>query len=124
MKERASLERKLDNLFSKYIRKRDTKSGVGRCCSCGRLIMFSQGDAGHFINRRWRSLRWREDNVHLQCRHCNRFDEGDSAGYALFMIKKYGQKHVEYLSLLKNETAKFSVGDLRLMIQEYKKKLG
>lgn len=121
MSERTKLVKKLDIVFSKYIRQRDMKDGFGKCCSCGKLI--TVGDAGHFVNRKWLPTRWREDNVHLQCLACNRFDEGNSAGYSLFMIRKYGEKHVEYLSLLKNERAGFSLGDLKLMIEDYKQKL-
>jgi hypothetical protein len=81
-----------------------------------------QADAGHFINRRWMATRWREDNVHAQCRSCNRFDEGAGAGYTLFMIDKYGREHVEYLRLIKNETMKFSDFEVDLMLKEYKAK--
>lgn len=114
------LEKKLDLIFSKYIRLRDSDNGVFFCCSCGALKPFDQGDAGHFINRRWRSVRWHEQNVHMQCRWCNRFNEGNAAGYALFMIKKYGQKRVEYLHGVSKTLAKWQDSELELMIKKYK----
>lgn len=117
-----TLIRKMDKVFSEYIRKRDSKDGYFNCCSCGLLKEYSQADAGHFINRRWMSTRWREDNVHAQCRSCNRFDEGNSVGYTFFMINKYGKKHVEYLTALKQETMLYSDFDLELMIKKYKEK--
>lgn len=112
--------KKLDVAFSKFIRKRDTDNGYGRCCSCDKLIPYENGDAGHFINRRWYGTRWREDNVHFQCIACNRFDEGNAAGYALFMLGKYGKTHVEFLKAMSHESAKFTVVEMELMIVDYK----
>lgn len=117
------LVKKLDKVFSEYIRKRDSKDGYFKCCSCGKLKPYQQADAGHFINRRWMATRWREDNVYSQCRSCNRFDEGNAVGYTLFMIKKHGQQHVEYLQALKQETMLYSDFDLEMMIRDYKQKI-
>ena len=69
------------------------------------------------------ATRWREDNVHAQCRSDNRFQEGDAAGYALFMLDKYGREHVEYLRALSRETAKFTIPEIELMIADYKARL-
>ena len=41
----------------------------------------------------------------------------------MFMIKKYGQKHVDYLLALKNEPALWSDFELELLIKEYKTKV-
>lgn len=114
--------RKLDTVFSKFIRLRDSKDGYFICCSCGRYLPYEQADAGHFINRRFMATRWREDNVHAQCRSCNRFKEGDAAGYALFMIRRYGEAKIELLHAMKNETAKFTDSEVDLLIDDYKKK--
>jgi hypothetical protein len=69
------------------------------------------------------ATRWREDNVHMQCRADNRFGEGDAAGYSLFMLKKYGEKHIEYLNALKNEGYHWTDFELELLIKEYKLKI-
>lgn len=113
----------MDTVFSKFIRQRDTQNGYGKCCSCGKIIPYENGDCGHFINRRHMATRWREDNSHFQCKADNRFNEGDPAGYSLFMINKYGMKHVEYLRALSQETAKFTITDIELLTKEYKHKL-
>lgn len=113
----------LDVVFSKYIRLRDTNDGYGVCCSCGKPTLYGNGDAGHFINRRWMTTRWREDNVHFQCRSCNRFDEGNAAGYSLFMIRTYGQPHVEYLHVLSKDIAKFTVPEIELLAADYRRKI-
>jgi hypothetical protein len=117
------LEKKLDVAFSRFIRARDTKAGYGVCCSCSQYKEYSQLDAGHFINRKWRATRWDEKNVHAQCIACNRFGEGDAAGYAIFMLDKYGRDTVDYLRAMSRETAKFSDSEGELLIKEYKRKL-
>lgn len=117
-----SLIKKLDIVFSKYIRLRDSTNGMFICCSCGQMKPYEMADAGHFINRRWMSVRWREDNVHAQCSACNRFDEGNAAGYARFMDKKYGPAHVDSLMALKNAGQKWSDFEVELLIKEYKQK--
>lgn len=117
------LIKKLDTVFSKFIRLRDSQNGYFKCCSCGQLKPIEQADAGHFINRRWLATRWREDNVHAQCRSCNRFSEGDSAGYALFMLNKYGQEKLEYLNNIKNAGFHPKDYEIQALIDEYKEKL-
>ena len=114
--------KKMDYAFKRYIRLRDTKDGYFKCCSCGQLKPYALADGGHFINCRWMSVRWNETNVHAQCSSCNRFDEGNSAGYAIFMINKYGQKHVDYLLALKNQTAKWTDFELDILVKEYRVK--
>ena len=117
----------MDRIFSKYIRLRDTLPNhtepVFICCSCGQMKPYASADAGHFINRRWMAVRCNETNVHAQCSSCNRFDEGNSAGYAVFMIKKYGQAHVDKLLALKNQGQKWTDWELDVLIKEYKQKV-
>jgi len=114
---------KLDKLFSKFIRLRDTPNNIFKCCSCGQIKDYKQADCGHFINRRWMATRWREDNCHAQCRSCNRFDEGNAVGYTMFMINRYGKEHVEYLESIKNTGWKPTEFELQVLIKEYKEKL-
>lgn len=118
-----TLTKKLDILFSKFIRQRDSKGEYFKCCSCGQLKPIEKADAGHFINRRWMATRWREDNVHAQCSSCNRFDEGNAVGYTLFMLDKYGKDHVDYLNSIKNAGYKYTDFELKLLIDEYKRKI-
>jgi len=117
------LVKKLDIIFSKFIRSRDNYNGMFKCCSCGQYKPYEQADCGHFINRRWMATRFREDNCHAQCRSCNRFDEGNAVGYTMFMIDKYGKEHVEYLQAIKNAGYKYTDFELEVLIKEYKQKL-
>ena len=113
----------LDTVFSKYTRLRDMNdNGYGYCCSCGKSITYSTCDAGHFINRKWMALRWDERNVHAQCRACNRFDEGNNAGYFRFMQRRFGDDTIDLL-LSKKVSHKWTDFELDILIKEYKEKI-
>lgn len=122
-----ALEKKLDYAFKRWIRFRDTEEAQGirwgKCCSCGKNCPFDELDGGHFINTRWRATRWHEENVHAQCRSCNRFDEGNAVGYTLFMVDKYGRERVEYLHALSRTYAGFTDSEGELMLKDYRQRL-
>ncbi len=69
-KKKPDLKAKLDKVFSEYIRKRDTRNGVFKCISCGRILPYEQADCGHYINRKHMSTRFDEMNCNAQCRSC------------------------------------------------------
>lgn len=116
---------KLDRIFSEYIRRRDSDkhTGYGRCISCGRIIHWRDGDAGHYVNRQHMSLRYDERNVHLQCRKCNRFDEGNMLGYTQALIRKYGDKILDYLSAKRHNVCRMSQSDYEVLIKRYQDKI-
>ena len=118
---RKTLIRKLDKLFSEYIRKRDTNSkGYGLCCTCAKEIHYKEGHAGHFMSRRHYSTRWNEENVALQCVSCNTFHGGRQYEFALFLNDKYKCDKATELLVKSRESAKFSVSDLQEKIDFYK----
>lgn len=121
---RSKLIEKLDNVFSMFIRLRDSNTnGTFRCISCGRILPFEQADCGHYINRKHMSLRFSEKNCNAQCRSCNRFDEGNIQGYRRGLIAKYGEPTVILLEATKNETNKLSVFELEAMADHYRKEV-
>lgn len=70
-----TLIRKLDEVFSRYIRLRDAdEHGYIRCISCGRIHHFNETDCGHFINRSHMATRFDEQNCNGQCRSCLTLD--------------------------------------------------
>jgi hypothetical protein len=116
---------KLDTVFSIYIRLRDRIPGTDyiRCISCGKLVHWKESDCGHYINRKFMSVRFNEQNTNAQCRYCNRFSEGNMAGYTIGLQKKYGVQIVERLLLGKNQTVKFSQFEIDELTKYYKKKV-
>lgn len=121
---RSKLIAKLDIIFSKYIRLRDSNGkGYFRCISCGRVLPYSQADCGHYINRGHMSTRYNTMNCNAQCRKCNRFMEGNIQGYRRGLIKKYGEPKVELLEAMQNQVCKISVFELEQMIIFYKQEI-
>lgn len=120
---RAKLIAKLDKVFSLYIRLRDSSNGTFKCISCGKYKSFEQADCGHYVNRQHMSLRYSEMNCNAQCRHCNRFLEGNIQGYRRGLIAKYGEPQVELLEAMQNKTCKISEFELQEMIKYYQMKV-
>lgn len=114
---------KLDRIFSEYIRRRDSRNGYGKCISCGKIVHWKDADAGHFVNRKHMSLRYDEKNVNLQCRACNRFDEGNMLGYSVGIVKKYGSDVLDYLAAKKRNSCKISPVTYVEMIKHYQDKI-
>ena len=114
----------LDHLFSEFIRRRDAdENGYIRCISCGRIVHWKDADAGHYVNRSVNSLRYDEKNVNAQCRHCNRFLEGNGIGYNHGLVEKYGDGVIEYLRIKKNNYCKLGQFEINALAEEYRKKL-
>ena len=119
-----NLKSKLDTLFSQYIRLRDTdENGYGKCISCGKIIHWKDGDAGHYVNRKHMSLRYDEKNVNLQCRACNRYDEGNMIGYNHGLVEKYGDGAINYLNIKRHNICKMGKVEYEALIKHYHKKI-
>lgn len=116
---------KLDRVFSQYIRLRDMMmpGRVFRCISCGAVMSIRQADCGHYINRQHMATRYSEVNCNAQCRHCNRFDEGNMSGYRAGLVKKYGEAKVIMLEAQKNEVRKYSDVEYQALITHYQKEI-
>lgn len=122
---KTSPEIKYWKYFSIMIRLRDTdKYGFGHCISCGRQVSYrhdlKSGDAGHFINRGAApSIKYHEKNVNMQCRHCNSFQEGNAAGYAIGIVKKYGKGIIEELQVLRRGRG-YRTFELDVLVENWK----
>ena len=106
--------------FSLFIRNRDK----GICITCGKSGLSGHNyHAGHFIPNAigGLALRYREDNVHGQCYHCNINLGGWGERYAEVMEKKYGRDYVENLRQLKYKVVKWTLEDYKIKTEYYKK---
>lgn len=120
---RSTLMGNADDAFSLYIRTRDSQVYEGRafkCISCQRVLPIDQADCGHYVNRAHMSLRFSESNCHAQCRHCNRFQEGNIQDYRKGLIQKIGEQKVELLEAQKNLTNKITNFELEILAKHYK----
>lgn len=87
--------KKAERACNAYIRARDAGQG---CISCGRHDA-DVWNAGHFISvGANRTLRFHEDNIHLQCaRPCNKDKGGNIHEYRKGLQKKIGPERLAYL---------------------------
>ena len=122
-KKKPDLRAKLDKVFSEYIRKRDTRNGVFKCISCGRILLYEQADCGHYINRKHMATRFDEMNCNAQCRSCNRFDEGNIQGYRRGLVAIYGEQKVTLLEAKKHNFRKYSDFEYEVLIKHYKEEI-
>ena len=100
-KKPADLTKKLDKVFSAYIRLRDAMpNGCFRCISCGQIKRFEQGDCGHYHSRIHMATRWEPDNCHMECRACNRASADHLIGYRRNLIEKIGLDRVNRLEMM------------------------
>ena len=129
---------------SKYTRLRDAleycrKNGIDlrqfarpedipvKCCSCGLIMPWIRGDAGHFIPRGsggMSGVYFDERNINFQCKPCNGFEQGNALAYQDFMLDKYGQDVIDELRFLdKTNSYKYKLIGLELYYKEEYKKL-
>ena len=114
----ASLRRKLDKVFSEFIRRRDClPNGIGTCITCGKQRILQ---AGHFVPRQHRSTRWHPENVWGQCAACNCWGHGEQAEFYLALVRRLGQSKVDELMRLKRQTVKFNREDYETMLEKFK----
>ena len=93
------------NLFSKYIRTRDSRlDGINiQCITCLKWYpAFGKGcaQAGHFIPGRHSNVLFDERNCHAQCYNCNINLKGNWVKYESFMLARYGEKVIAELKEL------------------------
>lgn len=75
-------------------------------------------DGGHFISRTYSYHVLREENVHPQCKRCNRFFTGCHDDYRRYMVDMYGEEFVEWLTDTKRTIVKWTRDDLLTSIKD------
>ena len=106
-------------VFNKYIRQRDT--GLN-CISCNKPC--KKENAGHYYSQGGHSnVRFNEDNVHLQCEHCNTYLSGNLLNYQIEIKERIGAERLMNLQAIAHDVKKWSKDELKELIQVYKQKL-
>ena len=122
----SKLKKKLDKLFSEYIRKRDSDyKGNCKCISCGKDAPAFGGSihAGHLFSRRYLATRFDEKNVNSQCAYCNTFLNGNQIKAARGVDNKWGEGTVEELESRIHTIVKLSRADYLEAIENIKRKI-
>ena len=119
------LTEKLDEIFSRYIRlKYSDGRGYCHCISCGGYHYWKDIQNGHYMSRRYRSVRWSEDNCRPQCVACNIFNQGNIQMYRIALVKEIGEQRVSLIEArAMQDTCKYGEFELNAMIKHYTKEV-
>jgi hypothetical protein len=120
---RSTLIKKLDSVFSIYIRRKNAINDIAECVTCKKKSHWSKLQNGHWASRRHYSTRWDEQNCNVQCAGCNVFRAGEIYLYTKYLCSQYGENFPEQLYIKSQKTVKFADDDLIEMIEYYNSKL-
>jgi hypothetical protein len=116
---RRKLIKKLDTVFSLFIRLRHSQNEIVTCFTCGKQDHYKKMQCGHFMSRKSYSTRWDETNCQVQCVKCNMFEQGMSYVFGLRLNKIYGEGTAENLLYKSKKITKFTNDDIEEMIKKY-----
>jgi len=106
-------------IFNKYIRERDQGQ---LCISCNTIP--KKKNAGHYFSSGGHSnVRFDEDNVHLQCEHCNTYLSGNLLNYQIGIEKRIGGEKLIELQSRAHIEKRWTIEELKNIIKKYKEKV-
>jgi hypothetical protein len=97
MRTKPQLVKVAQTAFNAFVRARDADKP---CISCGKppSTETNQTDAGHFRSvGSAPHMRFVEDNIHGQCKHCNQYLAGNVLAYRKGLIERIGLERVEQI---------------------------
>ena len=108
--------------FNHYIRLRDKGNN---CISCGK--QFFKDEIVHASHYKpagtCYNVRFNEDNVWISCVKCNTHLSGNGIEYRKRLVEKIGIERVEEVENLSTITRKFSISEVKEIIEIYKAKI-
>ena len=112
-----SLRKLAWRLQSEYIR----RSAKGICFICGDKRSWKSQQAGHYIHLN--SLDFDPINIHCSCVRCNKWLSGNLGVYAERLIAEYGEEAIIALRQRANQVKKFTISELKDLIDNYTTRL-
>tara|TARA_R100000482_G_scaffold88906_1_gene36104 strand:- start:524 stop:916 length:393 start_codon:yes stop_codon:yes gene_type:complete len=116
---RKNIIKKLDTIFSIYIRRRFAKNEIAECFTCNKKAHWKELQCGHFQSRKHYATRWDETNCQVQCSGCNVFKYGEQYIFGKRLDSKYGEGTAEKLHIKARKTVKLSTEDLFSLINHF-----
>lgn len=114
------LKKKLDQVFSEYIRRRAADSnGMIRCVCCGKTLPWKEAQNMHYVGRANMNTRWDEKNCYPGCLRCNVMMNGNYPAYTKYLLDSYGAEWLQELIKRGQEIRKWSVEELKRMVVKY-----
>ena len=116
---------RLDQIFGKYIRARDSENRVFQCCTCNKIKTVEHMNAGHCYSRKYYAIRWNEQNCHGQCIYCNTQPLGLYQKHEEYIKNKYGDGVLNKLKSVKmfKTNRNPSLFEIEHLIKYYTEKL-
>lgn len=123
-KTRKDYIKELDNIFSIFIRERDSdKDGIITCPLCWARIPRKQAQNMHFIPRWCYFYRWSEINCHAGCMRCNVMLHWNYIVYTRRMQRKFWIEYIDKMISNKFKVFKISTPEIIQKIEYYKQKV-
>ena len=125
---RSKLVKKLDAIFSQYIRLKNSVDGYATCFTCGKKDHWKKLQCGHFQSRKNYSTRFgtlddddkiTELNCQVQCAGCNVFRYGEQYLFAKYLDDTYYNGLSEELYIKSKKIVKLDNFDLEMLISKY-----
>ena len=117
---RSKIVKKLDTVFSQYIRQKNAINEIATCFTCGKQDHWKKLQNGHFQSRKFYSTRWDEQNCQVQCAGCNVFKYGEQFIFGRKLDEKYGEGTAEELYFKAKKIVKLSSDELIDLTNRYK----
>ena len=117
---RSKLVKKLDAVFSQYIRLKDSVDGYATCFTCGKKDHWKKLQNGHFQSRKHYATRWDEQNCQVQCAGCNVFRYGEQFLFAKYLDERFYAGLSDELYFKSKQIVKYSNSEIEDMILKYK----
>lgn len=120
------LKKKLDDIFSYFIRLRDSdENGYGKCITSGKPVYWKKADCGHWITRGCLATRYEEKNCALQSKYDNAFKDKQqmTKEFEKALRKRWGDKEIDKLEIKKYNTTKWTTFEYEYFIKEYQQKV-
>ena len=110
---KSTLKKKVDQVFSLFIRRHGVCQGSGHGCECGGNLQ-----CAHIISRWNLRLRWDEMNVLCLCAGHHRYWTNRPLEWADFIRKNFSKQY-NYVMTHKEEKKKMKESDYREVIERY-----
>ena len=120
---RSQTVKKLDSVFSQFIRLRDSVDGYASCVTCGGTKPWKEQQCGHFFTRGRYATRWDENNCFTQDYRCNVALNGNYINYTKYMIDHFGREFVDALEMKSLLSIKVTTIELNEKITHYTQKV-
>lgn len=113
----------LDDIFSQFIRLRDSdENGYISCYCCSAVNYWSESDNMHFVPRIHQNTRYSEDNCKGGCKTCNQAKKGNLRAYGEH-LEQDRPGSVEAIEAQGRVIYNYSVSEIRELISHYSKEV-